>query len=120
MSATTSPTRTLPSSRTPRCQTAVLSLFVGLEALKADLATVRQPALILHSTQDHIVPPSSVKLLTESLSGSHEVVELDRSFHVATIDYDEDIINERAVAFATHHATGPTASAANPPGGAAT
>ena len=99
---------------------AVLSLVVGLQALKADLATVRQPALILHSTQDHIVPPSSVKLLTESLSGPHEVVELDRSFHVATIDYDKDIINERAVAFATHHATGPTGSAANTPGGAAT
>ena len=84
---------------------AVLSLVVGLQALKADLATVGQPALVLHSTQDHIVPPSSVKLLTGSLSSPYEVVDLDRSFHVATIDYDQDIINERAVAFARQHAS---------------
>jgi carboxylesterase len=83
---------------------AVLSLVVGLQALKADLVTVGQPVLILHSTQDHIVPPSSVKLLAETLPGPYEVVELDRSFHVATIDFDQDLINERAVAFARQHA----------------
>ena len=82
---------------------AVLSLVVGLQALKADLTVVSRPALILHSTQDHIVPPSSVKLLTESLSGPYEVTELDRSFHVATIDFDKDVINERAVAFARQY-----------------
>jgi carboxylesterase len=84
---------------------AVLSLVVGLQALKADLSAVMQPALILHSTQDHIVPPSSVKLLTESLSGPYEVVELDRSFHVATIDFDKHVVNERAVAFARQRAS---------------
>ena len=79
---------------------AVLSLVVGLQALKADLATVRPPALVLRSTQDHIVPPSSVKLLAERLPGPYGVVELARSFHVATIDYDKDVITERALAFA--------------------
>jgi carboxylesterase len=81
----------------------VLSLVDGLTALKEQLATIRQPALILHSTQDHIVPPSSVKLLTSSLAGPHELAELERSFHVATIDFDQDVINERAVAFADQH-----------------
>ena len=51
------------------------------------------------------LPPSSVKLLAESLPGPYEVVELDRSFHVATIDYDRDMISERAVAFARQHAS---------------
>jgi carboxylesterase len=83
----------------------VLSLVDGLIALKTGLTGIRQPALVLRSTQDHIVPPSSVKLLTESLSGPHEVVELDRSFHVATIDFDKDIINERALAFARQYVT---------------
>ena len=49
------------------------------------------------------MPPSSVKLLAESLPGPYEVTELDRSFHVATIDLDKDLINERAVAFARQH-----------------
>jgi pimeloyl-ACP methyl ester carboxylesterase len=64
------------------------------------LTAIRQPALILHSTQYHIVPPSSVKLFTSSLAGPYELAELERSFHVATIDFDQDVINERAVAFA--------------------
>jgi carboxylesterase len=84
---------------------AVLSLVDGLTAVKAYLASIRPPALILHSTQDHIVPPSSVKLLAASLTSPFEVVELDRSFHVATIDYDQDVISERAVAFAREHAS---------------
>jgi carboxylesterase len=72
----------------------------GLAAMKDDLASIAVPTLVLHSVQDHIIPPGSVKLLTERLAGPHEVVELERGFHVATIDYDKDLINERAVAFA--------------------
>jgi esterase/lipase len=39
-----------------------------------------------------------------SLAGPHELAELARSIHVATIDLDKDIVNERAVAFADQHA----------------
>jgi carboxylesterase len=34
------------------------------------------------------------------VSGPVERVTLERSYHVATIDYDKDLINDRAVAFA--------------------
>jgi carboxylesterase len=81
----------------------VLSLVNGLSAQKRQLESIARPALILHRTQDHIVPASSVMLLTERLAGPHEVVALEHSFHVATIDFDKDIINERAVAFADQH-----------------
>ena len=43
-------------------------------------------------------------LLAERLPGPDEVVELERSFHVATIDYDKDVITERALAFARQQA----------------
>ena len=39
-------------------------------------------------------------ILAEGVSGPVERVTLERSFHVATLDYDKDLINERAVAFA--------------------
>jgi carboxylesterase len=77
-----------------------LSLIEGLGALKERLAGITVPALVLHSTQDHIVPPGSAALLSARLGGPVEVVELEHSFHVATIDLDGDLINASAVAFA--------------------
>jgi carboxylesterase len=56
--------------------------------------------LIMTSTQDHVVEPANSDLLAESVGGPVERVTLERSFHVATVDYDKDLINERAVDFA--------------------
>ena len=47
-----------------------------------------------------MVPPSSSDLLASSVSGPVERVTLERSFHVATLDYDKDEIERRAVEFA--------------------
>ncbi|MEP7023115.1 MAG: alpha/beta fold hydrolase [Actinomycetota bacterium] len=78
----------------------LLSLVDGITAQKERLASITAPTLLLHSLQDHIVPPSSAALLAERLAGPVEVVDLERSFHVATIDLDQDVIAARAVAFA--------------------
>jgi carboxylesterase len=77
----------------------LLSLIEGLQELKPKLPGIKMPALLLHSPQDHVVPPGSAKLLREKLGGPVEYVELERSYHVATIDYDGDEINRRSVAF---------------------
>jgi len=58
------------------------------------------PVLLMTSPQDHVVPPSSSDLLAERVSGPVERVTLERSYHVATIDYDKDEIERRAVEFA--------------------
>jgi carboxylesterase len=73
-----------------------LSLIDGLTALKERLAGITVPALVLH----HIVPPGSAALLAARLAGPVDVVELEHSFHVATIDLDRDLIATSAVAFA--------------------
>ena len=39
-------------------------------------------------------------MLAEGVSGPVERVTLERSYHVATLDYDKDIVFERAVEFA--------------------
>ena len=36
---------------------------------------------------------------TEAVGGPVERVTLERSYHVATLDYDKDLINEKAVGF---------------------
>jgi carboxylesterase len=75
-------------------------LVDGITDVKARLGTITCPALLVHSIQDHVVPPGSMALLQSKLSSPFELVELHRSFHVATIDYDKEEINQRTVVFA--------------------
>jgi carboxylesterase len=64
------------------------------------LGAIACPALIMTSPQDHVVPPSSSDVLAAGVSGPVERVTLERSFHVATLDYDKEEIERRAVEFA--------------------
>jgi carboxylesterase len=77
-----------------------LSMFGAINDLAERLGDIRCPVLLLNSPQDHVVPPSNADYLAERVGGPIERVSLDRSFHVATIDYDKDEIAKRAVAFA--------------------
>ncbi|HEX2849622.1 MAG TPA: alpha/beta fold hydrolase [Acidimicrobiales bacterium] len=78
---------------------AVLTLFEAQEALAPRLASVRSPLLVFTSRNDHVVPPTAGDYLAERVSGPAERVWLEKSFHVATLDYDKDDIAQRAVAF---------------------
>jgi carboxylesterase len=77
----------------------VLSLFEGIDDVAAHLGEVTCPVLLLSSRNDHVVPSSSGDFLVAHAAGPVERVWLERSFHVATLDYDADIIIERTLAF---------------------
>ncbi len=69
-----------------------------------NLAAVRCPALLLVSRQDHVVPPGNTPRIYERISSTDkEVVWLERSYHVATLDYDRQIIFERSAQFFRDH-----------------
>lgn len=78
-------------------------LFEAAVGFAAELHRVTQPMLLLNSPQDHVVPPSDSDHLAASGSGPVERVTLERSYHVATQDYDKDLIIERAVDFVARH-----------------
>jgi carboxylesterase len=59
------------------------------------------PLLLLTSPQDHVVAPTQSDFLAQSYGGPVERVSLDRSFHVATQDYDKELIFARSVEFAS-------------------
>ena len=80
---------------------ALLSLLEAQIAMAPTLGDVRCPTLIITSRNDHVVPPTNSDYLAEHVGGPVERVFLDRSFHVATIDYDRDEIAAHAVDFAT-------------------
>ena len=81
----------------------LLTLFDAAGEFAADLPRVTQPLLLMNSPQDHVVPPTDSDLLAESVSGPVERVSLERSYHVATQDYDKDLIIERALDFVARH-----------------
>lgn len=80
---------------------APLLSFVEAQAVLAPLlADIRCPTLIFTSRNDHVVPPNNSDYLADHVGGPVERVTLERSFHVATLDYERDLIESRAVEFA--------------------
>jgi carboxylesterase len=80
---------------------AALSLFAAAGEVEAALESVTCPVLVFTSRQDHVVDPKSSELLVARAKGPVEQVVLERSYHVATLDYDKDEIEARTVEFVT-------------------
>ncbi|TDD09204.1 alpha/beta fold hydrolase [Saccharopolyspora terrae] len=68
--------------------------------VRADLGSVRQPLLLLHSAVDHVVEPENSAIVLNEV-GSQDVTEvvLDDSYHVATLDHDAPRIFSGSVEF---------------------
>ena len=78
---------------------ALHQLLVLQDHVQSILSHVRQPALIMHSRQDHTCPPSNVALLERSLRGPIRSVLLEDSFHVISIDVDRERVASEVTAF---------------------
>lgn len=78
----------------------LISLMEGTAELHGRLGDIRCPVLILTSSQDHVVPPGSSDVLAASVVGPVERVVLERSYHVATLDFDRDLVEKCTVEFA--------------------
>ncbi len=77
----------------------LITMFEVAEEIVADLAKIECPLLLFTSPQDHVVPPTDSDVLAAAVSGPVERVSCDRSYHVATIDFDKDLIAQRSVEF---------------------
>lgn len=71
----------------------------GLAAMVDRYGEITCPLLLLTSPQDHVVDPGNGNFLAESYGGPIERISLERSYHVATLDYDKDLIFDAAVTF---------------------
>ncbi|MDP9223928.1 MAG: alpha/beta fold hydrolase [Actinomycetota bacterium] len=84
--------------RLPTSATYLMLKF--LRRARMGLAGVRSPILIMHSRNDHTVGPFNARLIYDNVSSEHkELVWLDRSYHVLTLDYDRDEVFERTFDF---------------------
>ncbi|QES58799.1 esterase [Streptomyces venezuelae] len=76
------------------------SLKKFLQLVDAELPQVTQPMLLLHSPQDHVVPPvDSARVLARVSSTDVTETLLEQSYHVATLDHDAERIFADSYAF---------------------
>jgi len=68
--------------------------------VKANLGRVTSPIRIYVAREDHVVPPENAKYIYDHVScADKEVVWLDNSYHVATLDLDKELLFEGAYEF---------------------
>ncbi|MFJ9538108.1 alpha/beta hydrolase [Streptomyces sp. NPDC101225] len=83
------------------------SLRTFFRLVDGELPQVTQPLLVLHSPQDHVVPPAdSARILSRVSSRDVTEILLEQSYHVATLDHDADRIFDESLAFIGRFAPG--------------
>jgi carboxylesterase len=78
------------------------SLVRALPEVRARLKSLTCPLLVIYSRDDHSVPPDNSKALSSlvgTASANVTVLELQDSYHVATLDNDLPLIDEKVASF---------------------
>ena len=76
--------------------------------IEADLGKITAPLLMFRSMDDHVVDDTSIGLIQHGVSSSvAEFITLTDSYHVATLDFDAQLIFDRSADFLTHHLGSP-------------
>ncbi len=78
----------------------LLSLVTnGLAPIADRYGELTMPLRLFTSRQDHVVEPANSEHLAANYGGDVEHTWLERSYHVATQDYDRDLITDESAAF---------------------
>lgn len=77
----------------------LLSLQQALLDMAPTLGSITQPTLIITSREDHVVDPASSDFIAEHVGVTAERLWLDESYHVATLDNDQQRIIDAIAEF---------------------
>ncbi len=77
----------------------LLSLFEASDRIAPLVPSIKSPLLLFTSPNDHVVPPGDSDFLAGLMTAPVERISCDRSFHVATLDYDKEMILENSIRF---------------------
>jgi len=75
------------------------SLTSRFPQVREHLRGATVPALVAWSPQDHTVPPTNSQTIIELLAGDVETLVMERSYHVATLDWDAEALEDAVLAF---------------------
>lgn len=83
---------------------AVNQLLDIMQHTSTRLQRITCPLMLFHSPDDHVVPDRCSHQIYETvMSDDKEMVSLDNSYHVASLDYDKDYIIEQTHRFIQKH-----------------
>lgn len=71
-----------------------------VDAVKRNLGNVKTPALIIHPREDDIADIDNAFYLQRRLGGPVDMVVLDDSYHIITLDRQRHVVVDRSAAFA--------------------
>jgi len=80
-----------------------LSALRATTDVNAKLCTITAPSLLFTSTEDHVVATDNGDELVEKSNGPVERIWLENSYHVATIDNDQELIESTTLDFLARH-----------------
>jgi carboxylesterase len=78
---------------------ALQSVIDGVEVVDANLSSISAPSLLLSSREDHTVAPANGDEIVEKSSGPVERIWLEESYHVATLDNDQELVESATLEF---------------------
>ncbi|MDO8519988.1 MAG: alpha/beta fold hydrolase [Deltaproteobacteria bacterium] len=75
--------------------------ILELQALvRETLSKIQTPLLLIHSRHDSTAPFNSMAVIAKEVASPvTESVVLENSYHVITLDYDKDLLNQKVCAF---------------------
>jgi carboxylesterase len=77
----------------------VQSLFAGIQAVHENLHLISAPSLLISSREDHVVTSDNGDDLAAMVSGPIERIWLENSYHVATMDNDQELVESLTLDF---------------------
>ncbi len=78
---------------------AAASVLPELARVRAGASRIERPVLVAHSRVDHSIDPASSRALLAVLGARGRELVLERSYHLATLDHDADLLLDRTAAF---------------------
>lgn len=71
-----------------------------VKLIKKDLTKISQPLLLIHGTKDHLADPDGLAKIQRGVSSPMvDIVMLENSAHVITVDYEREQVANRVVGF---------------------
>jgi carboxylesterase len=70
-----------------------------VNAVKREIGNVNQPSLIVHPREDDYADLNNAWYLQRNLKGLVDMVVLDDSYHIVTVDRQRHVVVDRATAF---------------------
>lgn len=75
-------------------------LLIMLKITRKNLRKVTVPVQLFHSAEDHTLPVSNTEIVMAGLNSVDKTrIELLNSYHVATLDYDQELIYANSLTF---------------------